>query len=187
MGPMRRRSRRRAAATRRSRITSRTRWLSCLKRARSSAQRGSPSKSPQLQTDYAQCWQGLRSHFTPDNDERPQSLNDHRTIPALQELGRIGQSGRQPTFPIQNLPFAVFRRAGSARSVSGRRGDRRSDPGPGALHDRAASKGSAADALAACAQPTLNGFMALGSDAWSTLARRFRACSCRGPQQACAA
>ena len=72
-------------------------------------------------------------------------------------------------FPIQNLPFAVFRRAGTAEAFRGAVaiGDQILDLG--ALHELRLLPGSAADALAACAQPTLNSFMALGWDAWSAL------------------
>jgi len=72
-------------------------------------------------------------------------------------------------FPIQNLPFAVFRRAGGSADFRGgvAIGDQILDLA--ALHELRLLSGSAADALAACAQPTLNSFMALGYDAWSTL------------------
>src|SRR6186713_1841276 len=102
------------------------------------------------------------------------------------------ESANQPgtDFPIQNLPFAVFRRqsaaagsdAGAPRMNTGATG---SHGGPAsfrvgvaigdqildlaALHEARLIKGSGGDALAACAQPTLNAFMALGPDAWSTL------------------
>ena len=72
-------------------------------------------------------------------------------------------------FPIQNLPFAVFRRAGSSDAFRGgvAIGDQILDLA--ALHELRLLSGSAAEVLAACAQPTLNSFMALGYDAWSTL------------------
>jgi fumarylacetoacetase len=72
-------------------------------------------------------------------------------------------------FPIQNLPYAVFRRKGTADAFRGgvAIGDRILDLG--ALHESRLLKGAPADALAAAAQPTLNSFMALGYDAWSTL------------------
>jgi fumarylacetoacetase len=102
------------------------------------------------------------------------------------------ESANQPgtDFPIQNLPFAVFRRqsatAGSDAGAPGpSTGATASHGGPAsfrggaaigdqildlaALHEARLIKGSAGDALAACAQPTLNAFMALGPDAWSTL------------------
>ncbi|HEY0296757.1 MAG TPA: fumarylacetoacetase [Bordetella sp.] len=72
-------------------------------------------------------------------------------------------------FPIQNLPYAVFRRAGSKEAFR---------PGV-AIGDRiidlaalAALKpfdGAAAQALAACAGDTLNPLMALGHAHWSAL------------------
>jgi fumarylacetoacetase len=82
-------------------------------------------------------------------------------------VGSANQPGTD--FPIQNLPFAVFKRQGSG---AGPRagvaiGDQILDLA--ALHESRRLKGSAADALAACAQPTLNAFMALAPDAWSTL------------------
>ena len=93
------------------------------------------------------------------------------------------ESANQPDtdFPIQNLPFAVFRRAGRGEAFRGgvAIGDQILDLA--ALHESrvltAVVSGSAssatpklvADALAACGQPTLNSFMALGVDAWSAL------------------
>jgi fumarylacetoacetase len=72
-------------------------------------------------------------------------------------------------FPIQNLPFAAFRRAGSSEHYRGgvAIGDQILDLG--AVDMLSLSKGVAAEALAACTEPTLNSFMALGSDAWSAL------------------
>lgn len=100
------------------------------------------------------------------------------------------ESANQPgsDFPIQNLPFAVFRRAGRGEEFRGgvAIGDQILDLA--ALHESrllSAAAGSAgasgpagalapagasvAAALAACAQPTLNHFMALGPNAWSSL------------------
>ena len=72
-------------------------------------------------------------------------------------------------FPIQNLPFAVFRRAGSAERFRGgvAIGDQIVDLA--ALHELRVVSGSEADALQACTGPALNTFMALGADAWSGL------------------
>ena len=72
-------------------------------------------------------------------------------------------------FPIQNLPFASFRRAGTPESFRGAVaiGDQILDLR--ALHELGSVSGSAADALRACTEPTLNAFMALGPDAWSAL------------------
>lgn len=70
-------------------------------------------------------------------------------------------------FPIQNLPFGVFRRAGSAESFRGgvAIGDQILDLGAVA---RLGIVGSTlTDALMLCSQPRLNAFMALGSTAWS--------------------
>ncbi|MHB1539868.1 MAG: fumarylacetoacetase [Steroidobacteraceae bacterium] len=75
-------------------------------------------------------------------------------------------------FPIQNLPFAVFRRAGSAEPL-------RCGVGIGdAILDLTALGAAAAgeeegvaQAMAACAQPALNALMALGAPAWLALRR----------------
>jgi fumarylacetoacetase len=72
-------------------------------------------------------------------------------------------------FPIQNLPFAVFRRAGTDEAFRGgvAIGDAILDLG--AVHRAAVFDGIAARATAACAAPALNGLMALGPAAWSEL------------------
>jgi len=74
-------------------------------------------------------------------------------------------------FPIQNLPFAAFRRAGSQESFRGAVaiGDEVLDLG--ALHGEAVFDGAAGRALAAAAQPTLNALMGEGRDAAAALRR----------------
>ncbi|WP_444995859.1 fumarylacetoacetase [Aliikangiella sp. IMCC44359] len=72
-------------------------------------------------------------------------------------------------FPIQNLPFAVFRRAGSNEAFRGgvAIGDQ--------IVDLAAAKNSglfsgvAQEALNHCDSPELNDYMAMGKSAWSAL------------------
>jgi fumarylacetoacetase len=72
-------------------------------------------------------------------------------------------------FPIQNLPFAVFRRAGNGEAFRGgvAIGDQVIDLG--ALSGAGRLEGLAARAAAACAQPALNDFFAMGIDAWRAL------------------
>jgi fumarylacetoacetase len=72
-------------------------------------------------------------------------------------------------FPLQNLPFAVFRRRGSEESWRGgvAIGDQIVDLA--ALQAQGAFSGAAATALRAAAGDTLNELMALGPDAWSAL------------------
>jgi len=72
-------------------------------------------------------------------------------------------------FPVQNLPFAVFRRAGSREGLRGgvAIGDQVLDLG--ALHALGPFHGAAAQALGACAAPKLNAFMALGQEAAGAL------------------
>jgi fumarylacetoacetase len=69
-------------------------------------------------------------------------------------------------FPIQNLPFGVFRRRGDTAFRGGVAiGDRIVDVA-GSLH---AFDGLAREAAAACAAPVLNGLLKLGPAAWKAL------------------
>ena len=72
-------------------------------------------------------------------------------------------------FPIQNLPFAVFRRKGSKQAFRGgvAIGDQIVDLA--ARNDARLLGGLAARAAMACAQPTLNDFFAMGPSAWQAL------------------
>jgi fumarylacetoacetase len=72
-------------------------------------------------------------------------------------------------FPIQNLPYAVFRRAGSSEPFRGgvAIGDQVLDMA--ALSARQLLDGLALDAARAAALPALNDFFALGGAAWSAL------------------
>ncbi len=72
-------------------------------------------------------------------------------------------------FPIQNLPFAVFRRQGSFEAFRGgvAIGDQILDLALAAASD--VFQGDAADAVQAAAGETLNALMALGQPAWSAL------------------
>ena len=72
-------------------------------------------------------------------------------------------------FPIQNLPFAVFRRKGSSEAFRGgvAIGDQIVDLA--ALAKSGLLKGEAATAAQAGAEDKLNALMALGSAAWSAL------------------
>jgi fumarylacetoacetase len=72
-------------------------------------------------------------------------------------------------FPVQNLPFGVFRRQGTREPCRGgvAIGDQVLDLG--ALHALAPFTGLAATALAACAAPVLNALMAQGPEACAAL------------------
>ncbi len=72
-------------------------------------------------------------------------------------------------FPVQNLPFAVLRRAGSGEPFRGAVaiGDQALDLA--ALAAAGLVQGAAAEALALAAQPQLNAFMAAGPAAWRAL------------------
>jgi fumarylacetoacetase len=69
-------------------------------------------------------------------------------------------------FPIQNLPFGIFRRRGERFRGAVAIGDEILDLGHEALRARASGH-PVAEALATCGEPTLNSFMALGPEAWS--------------------
>jgi fumarylacetoacetase len=91
--------------------------------------------------------------------------------PALKSW--VGSANRSDSdFPIQNLPFAIFRRAGSAEEFRGgvAIGDQVLDLK--FVHSLGIASAAATAALAACSETTLNSFMALGHEAWSAL-RRF--------------
>ena len=89
--------------------------------------------------------------------------------PALQSW--VGSANRAGTdFPIQNLPFGVFRRATGRESWRGgvAIGDQILDLG--ALRGLGVAPDAVvAEALAACDQPALNSFLALGHEVWSAL------------------
>ena len=72
-------------------------------------------------------------------------------------------------FPIQNLPFAVFRRQNSQENFRGgvAIGDQIVDLA--AVHSQGLFSDLAGAALAAGAQPTLNTLMGMGAPAWSAL------------------
>ncbi|MBS0577967.1 MAG: fumarylacetoacetase [Proteobacteria bacterium] len=72
-------------------------------------------------------------------------------------------------FPLQNLPFAAFRRAGTGEAFRGgvAIGDQVLDLG--ALHAAAPFTGAAAQALGACCAPALNALMGLGTGPASAL------------------
>ncbi|MEM7353711.1 MAG: fumarylacetoacetase [Acidobacteriota bacterium] len=72
-------------------------------------------------------------------------------------------------FPIQNLPFGVFRPSDGSRAarVGVAIGDQILDVA--ACHELGLLSGQAAEAAAACDQPSLNALMALGAASWSAL------------------
>ena len=72
-------------------------------------------------------------------------------------------------FPIQNLPFASFKRAGSTETLRGGVAIGSQILDLSAAARTGVFQGDAAQALQAAAQPTLNAFMALGKSAWSAL------------------
>ncbi|QDL52833.1 fumarylacetoacetase [Rhodoferax aquaticus] len=94
-------------------------------------------------------------------------LNDTHN-PSLQSwVTSANQAGCD--FPIQNLPFAVFRRVGSGQAFRGgvAIGDHIVDLAAALSAD--VFTGTAHTAAQACAASTLNAFMALGPKAWSAL------------------
>jgi len=87
-------------------------------------------------------------------------------------------------FPIQNLPFAVFRRVGSQETFRGgvAIGDQVLDLAAAATSG--AFEGLAQQALEACNAPELNALMAMGRQSWSALRLALsRALRSGAPQQ----
>src|ERR1035437_5927838 len=76
---------------------------------------------------------------------------------------------RSGDFPIQNLPFGVFRRRGidEAIRVGVAIGDQILDLS--AVHAAKIFSGQGARAAGGCAAPALNDLMAMGANAWSAL------------------
>ena len=72
-------------------------------------------------------------------------------------------------FPMQNLPFGVFRRKGTHEAFRGGVAIGTEILDLGAAHRAGAFSGEAAAAAANCAGTTLNAFMAMGPSAWSAL------------------
>ena len=95
------------------------------------------------------------------------TLNHTHDVGARSWLASANAEGGD--FPIQNLPFAVFRRAGSAESMRGgvAIGDQVVDLA--ALSATGLLGDPAQDAARACARPVLNDFFALGPAAWRSL------------------
>lgn len=91
---------------------------------------------------------------------------DHTHDPALTSWVTSANDPQTP-FPIQNLPFGLFRRRGSAEPWRGgvAIGDRIVDL-PAVAHHL---QGPARAAAEACAAPSLNGLLALGPAAWQAL------------------
>jgi fumarylacetoacetase len=84
----------------------------------------------------------------------------------------VGSANERGTdFPIQNLPFGIFRRRGTDESFRGgvAIGDQVLDLAQ--LTEIGVLRGPAAHALSLAAQSTLNAFMALGPSAWSVTRR----------------
>lgn len=93
---------------------------------------------------------------------------DHTHDVATRSWLESANQGGTP-FPLQNLPFAVFRRAGSEEAFRGgvALGDQVIDLA--AMVRSGALTGLAEQAARACAQPTLNDIFAMGPGAWRAL------------------
>jgi len=86
-------------------------------------------------------------------------------------------------FPLQNLPFSVFRRAGTQEAFRGgvAIGDQIVDLA--ALASSGAMPSSTADALSACSQERLNAFLEMGPEVWRRLRQAlFDALNVNAPQ-----
>ena len=92
---------------------------------------------------------------------------NHTHDPAA--LSWLEEANKHADFPLQNLPFAVFRRADSTEAYRGGVAIGAQVIDLAALRHAGVLQDLALQACAACAQPTLNDFMALGPAAWSSL------------------
>lgn len=72
-------------------------------------------------------------------------------------------------FPIQNLPFGIFRRANSGETFRGGVAIGESVVDLAAAQAAGVFSGLAAQAAQACTSSSLNAFMAMGTEAWSAL------------------
>ena len=76
---------------------------------------------------------------------------------------------RTSDFPIQNLPFAVFRRRGSQESYRGGVAIGNQIVDLAEVSNRALFSGESGNAAKACSESTLNTFMSMGVESWSAL------------------
>jgi len=83
----------------------------------------------------------------------------------------VRSANGHPDFPIQNLPFGIFRRRGGADVPSGGVAIGDSVVDLAACVEAGLFSGDAERAARACTAPELNGFMALGGRYWSALRR----------------
>lgn len=95
------------------------------------------------------------------------AMNETHDTNLTSWVGSANQPGTD--FPIQNLPFAMFRRQGSQEPYRGgvAIGDQVIDLA--AVDAAALFDGAVADAVRACCDSSLNRFMALGAPTWSAL------------------
>jgi fumarylacetoacetase len=96
----------------------------------------------------------------------------------------VESANGHPEFPIQNLPFGIFRRRAGADVPSGGVAIGDSVLDLSACLEAGLFSGDAERAARACAAPVLNGFMAMGSRYWSALRRavsRLLAVDAAGP------
>lgn len=95
------------------------------------------------------------------------AINETHDIQLTSWVASANQSGCD--FPIQNLPFAIFKRKGSSEALRGgvAIGDQIIDMAAAAK--AGIFSGDAQVAAAACAKESLNGFMSMGTNAWSAL------------------
>ncbi len=79
----------------------------------------------------------------------------------------VESANRGSDFPIQNLPFGIFSRSGSAPRAGVAIGNRVADLS--AMHRARLFEGAAAQAAGVCDRPSLNALMSLGHDAMRAL------------------
>ncbi len=94
-------------------------------------------------------------------------LNETHDAALTSWVASANQAGSD--FPIQNLPFGVFRRQGAGEAFRGGVAIGEMIVDLAAAHAAGAFAGDAARAASACAAPRLNALMDMGPPAWSAL------------------
>ncbi|MFM2417487.1 MAG: hypothetical protein RL385_2210 [Pseudomonadota bacterium] len=126
---------------------------------RTSARAGHGRAPAPLRPVLGRPAQALRSHEGPMNETHDPALRSFVPSACLPDAD----------FPLQNLPYGVFRRRGSGEAFRGgvAIGDQIVDLA--ALARAGLLSGRAAEACEACVAPALSAFFALGPAAWSAL------------------
>ncbi len=96
-------------------------------------------------------------------------MNELNYTHAMSATSWVASAQAHADFPIQNLPYAVFRRSGSQDAWRGGVAIGNEVLDLAALHAKGLASGLAAQALQEASSSQLNSFMAMGQGAWHAL------------------